>query len=355
MTERIDRDQSSIPNCTPAVQMRGRVTGILASYNQAHYVEIAVRSLLAQSRPFDELLVIDDASSDNSVEVASAMLESCPAARLHVNDANRGVAHVNNFGLSIASGDYIGFFASDDVYHQDLVARLADALDRNPSAALACGYDMWIDEDGNALPQLRRVQPKSDEFYSSKEARMYLERYGSFLSGCACLYRTQLLREFGGFDAEFGPFQDGVAREILATRHGMCFIPRVLGYWRRSAQSFSATQGRSSERMLLTIDALERKLCAANDVDAKSKSACYRRRLLDRCRYFALSSLLGQEALSTTVVARIVGDRYRWVARTVALLSRFRRPIQLLLAIILVPRELLGDVRALLQQQVSRR
>src|SRR5687768_343766 len=87
----------------------GRVTVVIACYNQAHFLRDALDSALRQTQPAAEILVVDDGSTDDTAVVAAR----CREARC-IRQHNRGVAAARNAGLAVSTGDYIIFLDADD-------------------------------------------------------------------------------------------------------------------------------------------------------------------------------------------------------------------------------------------------
>src|SRR5262244_1882053 len=80
---------------------------VLPNYNHAHLLPRAIAALLAQERPPDEIIVVDDGSTDDSRAVIAQMAARAPAIRVLLNDKNLGVVRTQNRALEAASGRYI--------------------------------------------------------------------------------------------------------------------------------------------------------------------------------------------------------------------------------------------------------
>ena len=102
------------------------VTVLLPVYNAAAFVGEAIRSVLAQTYRDFELLVIDDASTDDSEQVVRQFKDA--RIRYLVNESNLGITGTLNRGLSEARGDYIARMDADDICHPQRLARQAGFL-----------------------------------------------------------------------------------------------------------------------------------------------------------------------------------------------------------------------------------
>lgn len=98
-----------------------KISIILASYNYAQYIQEAIESVIAQSYPDWELIIVDDGSSDNSVEIIKFYCEKDDRIKLfqHQNCANKGLIQTILLGLEHSKGEWVAFLESDDVFNQN--------------------------------------------------------------------------------------------------------------------------------------------------------------------------------------------------------------------------------------------
>lgn len=120
------------------------VSVVIPSYNHGAYIMSAVDSVLGQSFKKLELIVVDDGSKDNSVELLRQVRD--PRFILHAQD-NQGAHAAINRGLSLCQGDYIAILNSDDVFHRDRISECLAAMD-SAGADLASTWIEVIDADG---------------------------------------------------------------------------------------------------------------------------------------------------------------------------------------------------------------
>jgi glycosyltransferase involved in cell wall biosynthesis len=105
-----------------------RISVVIPAYNATAYIERAIRSVLAQSRPADEIIVVDDGSTDNTAEIVRRFAD---AVKL-IGQANAGVSAARNVGIRAAVGDWIAFLDADDEWLPEYLQAQAELLSRNP-------------------------------------------------------------------------------------------------------------------------------------------------------------------------------------------------------------------------------
>lgn len=131
---------------------RYAVTGKLVSvimpvYNAEKYLAEAVDSVLSQTYRNLELIIIDDCSSDNSLEIARLYTKSDDRVRVIAGEKNQGVARVRNCGIQEARGEYIALLDSDDVWCKEKLERQVKLIESKGAQIAYCSYD-FMDENG---------------------------------------------------------------------------------------------------------------------------------------------------------------------------------------------------------------
>jgi hypothetical protein len=170
-----------------------RVSVVVTLYNYANTIADALRSVALSDLDEVELVLVDDASTDDSLAVARATLEELPwlAGRVVERDANGGLARARNVGIEHAKADYVFVLDADNAVHPSGLRRLADALDEHPEAHFAYGlirtlgpsgpmgllswapWDPWwlrIDNYIDAMALVRRASVLEAGGYTTEEA-----------------------------------------------------------------------------------------------------------------------------------------------------------------------------------------
>jgi glycosyltransferase involved in cell wall biosynthesis len=113
-----------------------KVSVLIPSYNYVKYLQEAIDSVLAQSYTDYELIVVDNCSTDNTIEIVNRYIHKDSRVKLHINETNIGMYPNYNQALLLASGKYIKFLNADDKFHPNILEKFVDILETNPHLAL---------------------------------------------------------------------------------------------------------------------------------------------------------------------------------------------------------------------------
>lgn len=103
---------------------------VIAAYNASSTIRAALQSCLSQTFPPFEIIVVDDASTDVTSQIAQEFL---PSVKLISFAENKGVSAARNAGWNAATGDYVAFLDSDDTWHTDKLFCVKDSIEKNPT------------------------------------------------------------------------------------------------------------------------------------------------------------------------------------------------------------------------------
>jgi glycosyltransferase involved in cell wall biosynthesis len=112
---------------------------ILPTYNRAEFIEDAFNSILSQQYLNWELIIVDDGSSDNTSEIVSAFTHRIANNIIYIKQENQGPAVARNTGIAKASGDYIAFYDSDDIWLPHHLKNCISVLEKNPEVSWIYG------------------------------------------------------------------------------------------------------------------------------------------------------------------------------------------------------------------------
>ncbi|ACO80563.1 Glycosyl transferase, family 2 protein [Azotobacter vinelandii CA] len=195
-----------------------RVTVFIPVHNRQRYIATAVDSILAQTFGDFELLVVDDGSTDATLEVLSHYRD--PRLRVECNPRNLGLPGTRNRGLELARGEYIALLDSDDKAWPERLTRQVEVLDRHPELVQIGSACDFMDAEGRRLDRVRRRPLAPDEVDAS------LAFYCA-LTNRTIMGRTAILREYR-YSEDFPSCEDYELHQRLARTWRMANLPDVL-------------------------------------------------------------------------------------------------------------------------------
>ena len=176
------------------------VSVVVPTYDRLTLLREAVQSVRAQSYPHWELLVVDDGSADGTAAYLDGLGD--PRIRLLAAAHTGNVAHVRNLGMEAASGAYVAFLDSDDLW---LPAKLATQLGRMRDEGVPWSYTRYehIDEKGSTVP------PRAGEWRAlSGDIAREVVTTEAAVTICTVMVERRLLAEVGPFDEDLGSRED---------------------------------------------------------------------------------------------------------------------------------------------------
>jgi glycosyltransferase involved in cell wall biosynthesis len=202
------------------------VTVIIPCFNQARYLRSAIESVHTQTHQPEEVIVVDDGSTDDTAAVAELM-----GARV-LRQTNQGVSATRNAGLAQAQGELLVFLDADDVLLPTALEREAAALAERPDTAAVVTRCEAMDEGGNPIPVVHHpIDPAN--LYRDWLARNFVWTPG------AAMFRRDALRAIGGFARDLGPAADFAIYLRLARDGRMVLIDGAAVRYRQHAASMS--------------------------------------------------------------------------------------------------------------------
>jgi glycosyltransferase involved in cell wall biosynthesis len=253
------------------------VSVVLPNYNHAHHVGTALRALAAQTRPADEIIVVDDASTDNSIAVIESYQEILPQLRLLRNERNLGVNHTLNRGFAEAHGSHVLSSAADDWIEPPFIAHMAEAVAAYPEARVCTSSFVQFFEADQ-----RRIHHQADSdlgpWYAADQSRYFtadefgrlLDRGFVWLPVNASLIERSALLAIGGFDPRLRWHADWFAIYSLAFRNGFTIVPEPLSVFRVAAETYSGTGMRDRLRQHEVCAAIWGKLAEPDFADFRA-------------------------------------------------------------------------------------
>ncbi|MDF4756482.1 glycosyltransferase family A protein, partial [Vibrio parahaemolyticus] len=124
------------------------VSVIVPLYNAEKYIEETMESILNQTYKNIEIVIVDDGSKDQSSSIVKNLKKKYPEQIKYILQENQGVSVARNTGIENASGEYISFLDSDDLWHPTKIEKQIESMHKNNMNACYCGYMNFYEETG---------------------------------------------------------------------------------------------------------------------------------------------------------------------------------------------------------------
>ena len=218
------------PSRRQAQILRTKVTVYVPCRQYAHYLDECLRSLARQTLRDWEAILIDDASTDDSLALMEAFRARFPErVRVLHNATAQGLRANANLALELATGEYVMRLDADDYLDENALLVLAARLDSEPDVGLVYPNWTWLDESGGYIGQERRKRLWDETHVPDLPAH-----------GACTMVRRRVLKAIGGYDIDLrtaditipAPLTPAAPTERTSPRNNICAtMPSVNGIW----------------------------------------------------------------------------------------------------------------------------
>lgn len=229
----------------------GLVSVVVASYNHAEYLAQRMDSLINQTYQNIEILVIDDCSPDNSVEILRRY-ESHPRVKLIVREKNGGWVTVSNQGVETTTGEFVLFANCDDDCDPRMIERLVGSMQQNPQAGIAFCRSLMVDEqdcvtgdDYTIRERAFREKCVADSLIEREVMRRFLLHSCVIPNLSAALIRRECFDTVGLLSHDYRACSDWDLFFRVADHFDFSYVAEPLNKFRQHPTTIrSATKGR---------------------------------------------------------------------------------------------------------------
>lgn len=198
------------------------VTVLLPVFNDRRFVGRAIQSILDQTFRDFELLVLDDGSTDGSMEIVRSFRD--PRVSIESNPRNLGLARTLNAGLALAKSDLIARMDADDISEPGRFERQVAFLEANPQVAVVGTWATWIDENDRPFTRIEfPTQPSEIESALLEDNCIFHP---------SVMFRRRPVEEIGGYSASATLSQDYELWLRMSERHPLANLPEYLLQYR---------------------------------------------------------------------------------------------------------------------------
>lgn len=200
-----------------------KVSVIIPTYNRAHMLEKSLKSVLAQTYPWFEVIIVDDGSTDDTAELIKSYKDK--RIRYYYREVNQGAAAARNYGLTKAENDFIAFEDSDDIWHVDKLKKQMEAMGSLASNVGIVYHKIAYDFGDGRFAVLPSEQIDNEK----KSGDIYVQMLYDNLIPCpSILARRSAIADAGGFDAGLKALEDYDFALKITKKYKAYFIDEVL-------------------------------------------------------------------------------------------------------------------------------
>jgi glycosyltransferase involved in cell wall biosynthesis len=228
------------------------VSMIVPAYNAERYIGFTIDSLTSQSHANLEIIVVDDGSTDRTLEIASEHAESDDRITV-ITQHNLGVATARNRALEVITGDFVGFVDADDIWHPNAVKKMLSRFEgSSPDLGVVYTWSSDIDEDNRAIGGVHASRARG-------HVHPLLIFHNFLGNASSTLIRRSCLDAVGGYRPEFDlGCEDFDLYLQLAAKFGFDVVPEFLVAYRRTPGAMSSHVEKMERAHQQVLDTLKR-------------------------------------------------------------------------------------------------
>jgi glycosyltransferase involved in cell wall biosynthesis len=211
-----------------------KLTIVTPSFNQAHFIEQTIQSVLNQNYPNLEYLVIDGGSTDGTIEI----LKKYTGKLKWISEKDKGQSDALNKGFQLATGDIVGYIPSDDYYAPGTFQIVTDYFSAHPDAKLLTGDYFIVDERNIIHDTYVRWYKKFLWLFNSHQTFVF----ANYSNAQSTFWKRELFQEFGLMDTSLHFVFDYEWWLRVSSKYKIHLIQKPLGYFRIHKGSKSGSQ-----------------------------------------------------------------------------------------------------------------
>jgi glycosyltransferase involved in cell wall biosynthesis len=222
------KEQYSINTKSPKISI------ITPNYNYSKYIGKTIESIIKQNYDNYEHIIVDDGSTDNSVEIIRSYIKDYPDKIKLITQKNSGHTKAVNAGFKNASGNIIGWINSDDIYCENIFDKIANEFTKDPNIDIIYGDYYLIDRDGNIISENKHLR------FNYSDA--CFKGFGRVLTSNAIFWKRELFEKFGYLDEDFIYNPDGEFLSRITYKANMKQLQIPLAYYRRHSLTLTTNK-----------------------------------------------------------------------------------------------------------------
>lgn len=219
-----------------------KISIITPSYNHAQYIKAAIDSVLSQTFQDFEMIIVDDGSKDESVDLIKSYKDK--RIKLYTFEENRGAVVATNYCISKASGEYITLLNSDDMFLPEKLEKQFNYLENHKEIAAVFGFAQAIDDSGNEIiPNPPYFEPR-DMNCTRQDFLKKLYYEGNQLIHPSVMIRKEIFQDIGLYDSRLCQIPDYLEWVKLCFKHDVYILPDKLIKFRTRANNMNTSSSK---------------------------------------------------------------------------------------------------------------
>lgn len=233
---------------------------VIPLYNKAEYLTRAIVSVEQQTFKNFELIVVNDGSTDNSLEVIKELQKNASFSFIIETQKNAGVSSARNRGVELASNNYVAFLDADDWWKPTFLSEMNLLIEQYPDVALY-GSDFYIVKNGSNKPSNAGISNNFNKGYIN-----YFNAYSNtfsmpFNSSCVVIKKSVFINE-NGFKPELKFSEDTDLWVRLALKYRIGYVNKLLSYYNQDVDVTNRALGmdklwKKEEHFIFNLDYLQ--------------------------------------------------------------------------------------------------
>lgn len=178
-----------------------KISVVIPTYNREYCIRRSIESVLKQTYPVYEVVIVDDGSTDNTLEVVKEIADN--RINYYKTDGNKGAGAARNFGVKMAQGEYIVFHDSDDICFENRVEQEMQCLEKGDNLGLVYGAHLvqTSETEGYIEPDYNQSEGIEGELFSFLLMR-------NTIDAPTILMKKEIFEAVGGFDENMSSLED---------------------------------------------------------------------------------------------------------------------------------------------------
>jgi glycosyltransferase involved in cell wall biosynthesis len=226
------------------INIKKSLSIVMANYNYGQYIPDAINAILNQSRLPDEFIIIDDASTDNSVEIILNQIKNFPFVKLIQHKKNTGVIDLINEGIHIAKGDYLYLAASDDFISPEFIEKMMDFIDINNNISICTSIPGFFNSNDKSKIYFYPFYEKKECIFTRNESIKVFNSSSFWIPSHATIFKREYALLYNGYNRKLKHYSDWYLNIKIALNHGMAYVPEPIAAMRIHDSSYSAKQNK---------------------------------------------------------------------------------------------------------------